>query len=180
MHRLPRLSQKIWAASLLAAGFAVAVCSAPSPAADPQPAGNDKPVDFKKDVQPIFKASCIKCHSKPDPRNAGAPGGPGGAGPGGGRRGPGGPGGGPRGPAGNFRLDDKAAALQGGKAGNDIVPGKAEESLLIKLLTSPVTVGDHEIAQMPKGIRNQPAKPLAAPQVDIIKRWIDQGAKWPD
>jgi hypothetical protein len=132
-------------------------------------AADEKPVDFKKDIQPIFKASCIKCHQQNQ-----------GGGPGGGGRpgGPGGPGGGGRGPGGGFRLDDKAAALKGGKAGNDIVPGKAEDSLLVKLLAGPVTVGDHEIAQMPKGMRNQPAKPLTPEQVALVKRWINEGAKW--
>jgi mono/diheme cytochrome c family protein len=176
MHRRTR---RLLAAALLSAGITLGATYTSAPAAD------EKPVDFKKDIQPIFKASCIKCHQQ----NQGGPGGggPGGGGGqqrrpgapgGGGAGGPGGPGG--RGPAGGFRLDDKAAALKGGKAGSDIVPGKSGDSLLFKLLTGPATVGDHEIAQMPKGMRNQPAKPLTPDQVALIKRWIDEGAKWPD
>src|SRR5207248_9033527 len=116
----------------------------PAPAADEKA---DKPVDFKKEVQPLLKQSCLRCHSQ----NQGGPGGPGGGRPGGGGGGggnarpgggggPGGPGGMNRGPGGGFRLDDHDAALKGGKAGNDIVPGKAEESLMFKLLSGPVTV----------------------------------------
>lgn len=71
----------------------------------------EKAVDFNTDIKPILAQNCLKCH-KPDPRN-------------------------PRGPAGGLRLDDKTAAMKGGKAGNDIVPGKAEDSLMFKLLNGP-------------------------------------------
>ena len=113
-----------------------------------------KEVDFKKDIQPILNQSCMKCH-KPDPKN-------------------------PRGPAAGFRLDDKAAAMKGGKHGVAIVPGKADESLMYKLLAGPVTIDNKEVAAMPKAMRNQPFKPLAKEKIDLIKQWIDQGAKWPD
>jgi hypothetical protein len=113
-----------------------------------------KEVDFKKDIQPLLNQSCMKCH-KPDPKN-------------------------PRGPAGAFRLDDKAAALKGGKHGVAIVPGKADESLMYKLLSGPVTIDNKEVSAMPKPMRNQPFKPLAKDKTDLIKQWIDQGAKWPD
>ena len=52
-------------------------------AADPKPGATEKKVDFTKDIQPLFKESCVRCHKAPEAR-----GGPGG--------GPvGGPGGGP-------------------------------------------------------------------------------------
>lgn len=130
--------------------IALATLSRPAGAAD----AAAKEVDFKKDIQPILNQSCMKCH-KPDPKN-------------------------PRGPAAGFRLDDKAAAMKGGKSGVDIVPGKADESLMYKLLSAPVKVGEKEIAAMPKAMRNQPFKPLAKEKIDLIKQWIDQGAKWPD
>jgi len=113
----------------------------------------EKQVDFKKEIQPIFKASCVKCHSENNPRHMAA---------------------------GGLRLDDKAAAMEGGKSGKDIVPGKADESLLYKVLKAPEKVGDEEIHQMPKAMRNQKTKPLSAKQIELIKQWIDQGAKWPD
>jgi mono/diheme cytochrome c family protein len=111
-------------------------------------------VDFKKDIQPLLNQSCMKCH-KPDPKN-------------------------PRGPAAGFRLDDKAAAMKGGKHGVAIVPGKADESLLYKLLSGPAHIDGKDVAAMPKPQRNQPFKPLAKDKVDLVKHWIDQGAKWPD
>ncbi|HWE95282.1 MAG TPA: c-type cytochrome domain-containing protein [Tepidisphaeraceae bacterium] len=138
-----------------------------------------KAVDFVKDIQPIFKESCVKCHKAPDARGPGrGPGGPGGAGAAGpgGAGGPGGPG---RGPAGGFRLDDKAAAMKGGKHGVAIVAGKAEDSLLYKLLTGPAKAGDDEVSAMPKGRRGEEFKALPADQVKLIKQWIDEGANWP-
>jgi hypothetical protein len=146
----------------------------------------DKPVDFMTDIQPVLNESCVRCHKAP------GAGGPGGRGPGAGggegaQRGPGGPGGGGaggrgggRGPGGGLRLDDKAAALKGGKHGKAIVAGKADDSLLYKVLKAPVKVGNEEVHLMPKGRPGQDAKPLSDEQIDSIKRWIDQGAKWPD
>jgi hypothetical protein len=116
-------------------------------------AAGTKPVDFAKDVKPIFAQSCVKCHGAPDPQN-------------------------PRKKAGGgLRLDDKAEALKGGKSGKAIVPGNAKESLLYKLLQGPAKAGDHEIDAMPKAMRGQAFKPLAAVQVEVVKKWIDQGAK---
>jgi hypothetical protein len=138
------------------AGAAVVACigfaafTAPVGAADT----GAKDIDFNRDVKPLLNQSCMKCH-KPDPKN-------------------------PRGPAGAFRLDDKAAAMKGGKSGAAIVPGKADESLLYKLLSGPVKVGDKDVSAMPKAGRNKPFTPLAKDKIELIKQWIDQGAKWPD
>src|SRR5262249_6784025 len=62
------------------------------------------PVDFERDIRPIFKASCVKCHGAEGK------------------------------PKGQLRLDLRAAAFRGGVGGKSIVPGKAAESLLYKLL----------------------------------------------
>ena len=158
--------------------------------ADKDAAAADK-VTYAKDVQPLLKQSCVGCHQAPNAagrgpggrgpggRGPGGPGGPGGRGPGGGfGGGPGGPGGGgPRGPAGGLRLDDKAQILKGGKHGKAVVPGKAEESLLYKVLKGPATVGKDEIHAMPKPKPGQDFEPMADDQVQVIKNWIDQGAK---
>lgn len=138
------------------AGAATVACLALAAFTHPTRAADTaaKEVDFKKDIQPILNQSCMKCH-KPDPKN-------------------------PRGPAAGFRLDDKAAAMKGGKHGVAIVPGKPDESLLYKLLAGPVTIDNKEISPMPKPQRNQPFKPLAKDKIELIKQWIDQGAKWPD
>ena len=132
---------------------ALALIAALGPACAAAASADDQKVDFVKDVQPIFKASCVNCHSL-DPKKPKKKG------------------------AGEFRLDDIAAALKGGKYGVDIVPGNAKESRLFKLLSGPVTVTvddrDKDVPPMPKVKKGQEWKPLPADQVEIIRRWIDQ------
>jgi hypothetical protein len=69
-----------------------------------------------------------------------------------------------------LRLDDGEAALAGGDSGAAILPGKAAASLLIERVTS----GDDSIRMPPEG------KPLTAEQIDLLRRWIDGGANWPE
>ena len=151
--------------------------AAESKAAEPKAAdaaGAEKKVLYARDVQPILRESCVQCHRAPGANQRG-PGAGAGA-----RRGPGGaggPGGGMRGPAGGLRLDDKVAILKGGKHGKAVVPGKGEESLLYKILKETVTVGDDEIEQMPKARPGHEFAALPEEQVELIKQWIDQGAK---
>ena len=68
----------------------------------------------------------------------------------------------------NLRLDRKEGALRA----NDpvIVPGKSAESTLIARLTS---TDPGEKMPPPKG-----GKALGLAQVDVLKRWVDEGAKW--
>lgn len=66
---------------------------------------------------------------------------------------------------GGFSLQSAAAAMEGGY----IEPGDAAASHLLELI-SPV---DGQ-AQMP-----QDADPLSDEQIAAIKKWIDEGAKWP-
>ncbi|MDE0100819.1 MAG: PSD1 and planctomycete cytochrome C domain-containing protein [Bryobacterales bacterium] len=71
---------------------------------------------------------------------------------------------------GEFRLDSKAAALAGGVSGKDIVPGNADASALYQRIA-----GIGELNPMPMtGDR------LSEDEVALVKRWIDQGAGWPD
>jgi hypothetical protein len=78
---------------------------------------------------------------------------------------------GPAKPKSDFRLDNRIDALRGGGNNtNDIVPGHSDQSKLI----SYVSGLDPEIFMPP------PAKfpPLSAGQIDILRRWIDEGASW--
>jgi hypothetical protein len=92
-----------------------------------------QPVDFVRDVQPIFVKSCNGCHGEKS-QQAG------------------------------LRLDAKALAQK------VILPGKAAESSLYQRVAG---LGDQ--ARMPMG-----GKPLPAEQIAILKRWIEEGAVWPD
>src|SRR4029079_12583820 len=70
-----------------------------------------------------------------------------------------------------LRLDLRDAALKGGDSGTAaIVPGNPEESELFLRWAST----DSPIV-MPPPSHN---KPLSAQQIDILKRWIKDGAKY--
>ncbi len=96
-------------------------------------AGAQATVDFSRDIQPIFAATCYRCHSAQNPM-------------------------------GELRLDDRSSAMR------VIVSGKAASSRLVERIT---------------GARGEPRMPLGAPalkepQIALIRKWIDEGAVWPD
>src|SRR6185369_7720233 len=63
------------------------------------------------------------------------------------------------------------AILAGGDNGPAVVAGKADKSLLMQAVRGESDL----ISQMPpKG------GPLSAAEIDLLKRWIDAGAKAPD
>jgi len=72
---------------------------------------------------------------------------------------------------GKLSLKTRSSALQGGASGQSILPGQPERSLLYTLLveTTPTM-------RMPPPREKQ----LSAQQVETIRKWIDQGAAWPD
>ncbi|MCX6839606.1 MAG: DUF1549 domain-containing protein [Verrucomicrobia bacterium] len=72
---------------------------------------------------------------------------------------------------GGLNMETLETTLKGGDEGPAIAPGKAADSLLYTR-TVPETPG--EKAEMPK---KKPA--LSSAETDLIKRWIDQGAAWP-
>ncbi len=77
---------------------------------------------------------------------------------------------GPEKQKGGLRLDLREAGLKGGTAGKAILPGNSAGSRLVQLLLDP----DPD-SRMP---RND--DPLPRPKIDLLRRWIDEGAPWPD
>jgi len=74
-------------------------------------------------------------------------------------------------PKGGLRLDQRADALRGGDSTDHVlVPGKSRQSDLIARLRST----DPDLQMPPKGKR------IPREQVDLIARWIDAGAPWPE
>ncbi len=69
---------------------------------------------------------------------------------------------------GDYIMTDFAGLLKGGEEGHAVVPGKPEESNLMKLIV-PNAEGKTEMPQK--------ADPLHETQVALIKRWITEGAK---
>ena len=99
------------------------------------------PVDFVRDVRPIFEAHCYSCHGE-DKQKSG------------------------------LRLDVKEAAFRGGSGhAPDIIPGKPDESPLIRLLRGE----EGENLRMPLN-----ADPLSSEEIATLSQWIAEGAVWPD
>ena len=97
-------------------------------------------VNFARDVQPIFRRHCYRCHGR---KNA----------------------------EGGFQLSNRTSAFGESDSGvSPIKPGESEHSLLLDRLTDP-SMGD----LMPLD-----GDPLAKSEIDTIRRWIEQGADWPD
>lgn len=71
----------------------------------------------------------------------------------------------------DLRLDSKEAALKGGKDAKAVVPGKPDESDMLRRVSLPA---GHDDIMPPKG------DPLTKEQVELIKKWISEGANWPD
>ncbi|MFN0126640.1 MAG: DUF1553 domain-containing protein [Verrucomicrobiales bacterium] len=71
----------------------------------------------------------------------------------------------------DYRLDAKAVAMTGGSVhGPNIIPGRGAESPLLRFVAGL----DPEIKMPPKG------DPLTTEQIGLLRRWIDDGATWPD
>src|SRR6266542_2680044 len=69
-----------------------------------------------------------------------------------------------------LRLDGKELAMKGGISGAVIIPGNSKDSRLMKRV-----LGEGDEARMPLG-----GAPLKANQIELIRKWIDEGAEWPD
>lgn len=102
------------------------------------------PVDFVREVRPIFQKHCYECHSEKKRKSG-------------------------------LRLDEKTAALKGGdNHGPNILPGKARDSSLIHFITS----SDEDEIMPPPG--KDGGGRMKEEEIAILKRWIDEGAVWPD
>uniref|UniRef100_UPI0037846AFC DUF1553 domain-containing protein n=1 Tax=Prosthecobacter sp. TaxID=1965333 RepID=UPI0037846AFC len=70
----------------------------------------------------------------------------------------------------DYRLDIKAVALKGGvDHAPNIIAGKSAESPLFRFVSGT----DKDLSMPPKS-------KLSSAEIDTLKRWIDEGAVWPD
>ncbi len=106
-------------------------------------------VDFEKQVLPIFKAKCYKCHEKEHTDATGKL----------------------KKPKGGLVMDSAEALKKGGKESGDktLVAGKADESSLYKSVMLPVS---DDLAMPPEG----KGDPLTDAEKELLKNWINQGA----
>ena len=69
-----------------------------------------------------------------------------------------------------LRLDVKRLAMKGGQSGAVVIPGDSKASLLMRRVLG---LGGEQ--RMPLG-----KEPLKPEQIEILRRWIDEGAVWPE
>ncbi|MEK0445924.1 MAG: hypothetical protein RLZZ399_1245, partial [Verrucomicrobiota bacterium] len=101
----------------------------------------ESPLSFNRDIRPILSENCFYCHGM-DPRHREA----------------------------ELRLDEREGATRDLGGYSAIVPGKPEDSELVKRLTT------HERDDlMPPPKSNRTVSPK---QIELIKRWIAQGAPY--
>jgi hypothetical protein len=93
---------------------------------------------FEQNVRPILQANCFTCHSHAAKKSKGG-----------------------------LMLDSRDAVLKGGDRGPALVPGKPDESLLIK------AVGRHD-----DDLKMPPSASLAGEQIATLNEWIKLGAPW--
>ena len=105
------------------------------------PTSADK-VDFAKDIAPIIKDMCFKCHGGEKVK-------------------------------GKFKLNTKKEAMDGGESGKEILPGKPT---LSKFYTSLTLEKDNDDLMPPIKEKTRPTPE----QIEKVKKWIEQGADWPD
>jgi hypothetical protein len=94
---------------------------------------------FEKQIRPILVESCYNCHS-----------------------------GNGKSPMGGLRLDSRALLLKGGAHGSALVPGKPEESLLLKA-----------VGYTNKSLQMPPQGRLSAARIALLTEWVRMGAPDP-
>jgi mono/diheme cytochrome c family protein len=72
-------------------------------------------------------------------------------------------------PSSGFRTGSYRGLMQGGMIGDDIIPNNPDASILVKLIEG--ARGPEQ--RMPSG-----AHPLSASQIQLIRGWIEEGAKY--
>src|SRR5262249_36185426 len=95
---------------------------------------------FERKVRPLLSQNCYQCHSAKEKKRRGG-----------------------------LQLDSSAAVRKGGDSGPAFVPGKPDESLLIRAIRY-----QDEHVQMP------PKRKLPDADVAVLVEWVRRGAPFPD
>ncbi len=108
---------------------------------------NTGTVSFKDGVFPVIKKHCLPCHSEDNFNPS------------------------------ELSLDSYGLLMQGGKNGTLLVAGKASESLLVRKLGEKPPFGDRMPLNKKQVISEGKAKYLTDAELNLIAKWIDQGAR---
>jgi uncharacterized membrane protein len=110
-------------------------------------AGTAAVVSFKEQVVPLVRKYCLPCHARVEENPS------------------------------ELSLDDYASLREGGRHGSPVMPGKPEESLLMKKLHLNPPFGQRMPLNSRKKVKEGRAKWLTDEEVQTIATWVDQGAK---
>ena len=105
-------------------------------------------VNFEKQVLPVLKESCFKCHQKEHEEDGKI-----------------------KKPKGKLRLDGAAVIMKGGSESPDenVVAGKPDASWLVKTMELP---DSDDLAMPPEGKGDR----VTPENIALIKKWITEGA----
>lgn len=144
-----------WCSALAAAGLALVATGGrttalvdetpPAPAVTPGDPGTTPSAGrlrYGRDIRPLLSDRCFKCHGQDEKTRAEG-----------------------------LRLDNRQDALAARKSGSPIVPGKPEESLLVKRIMSH---DPDEVMPPPSAGK----KPLTEDEKALLRRWIAEGAEY--
>lgn len=99
-------------------------------------------VDFQREIRPLLADRCFACHGRDAEHRQGG-----------------------------LRLDERDAALKGGESGEHaIVPGKADQSELVRRILST----DADLRMPPADSK----KTLSASEKELLRRWVAEGAEY--
>jgi len=105
-------------------------------------------VSFAKDVLPIIQKECLPCHAAENFNRS------------------------------ELSLDSYELLMRGGRHGDAVLPGKADESPLVQKLRPDPPFGDRMPLDMRKKKGRKPGvKPLTEEEIELIATWIAQGAR---
>ena len=112
-------------------------------------AGCEKPVSYRRDIQPVLVANCLACHNGKGEGSL----------------------------ASGLNLETYDSLMKGTKFGSVVVPGSALSSTFYRVLTHEVDpkirMPPHEKESLAKGRGEM----LTDEQIKDVELWIDQGAK---
>lgn len=104
-------------------------------------------VSFKADVFPVIDRHCLPCHAEEQFNKS------------------------------ELSLDTYSLLMAGGKHGVPVVPGKPEESILLRKLSDNPPFGD-PMPLDPRWKEGQPRKKrLSDREIQILTEWVREGAK---
>ena len=111
--------------------------------------GCERQVSYSGDVQPIFKASCIECHDKSSEGYA----------------------------VSGFSLGDYDSVMKGTRFGPVVIANSSISSTLYLVIASKTSPEIHMPPHHDNSLAEGRGRPLSENQIEIIQRWIDQGAQ---